>query len=110
MPKHASATGAVDPADLAPTVPDAAHRAPSKLQTIVDLLSRPDGAMLDELVTATAWQKHSIRGAMSSALKKKHHLQVSSRLIDGRGRVYRIEGDATAGQGTGSKDDLGGQS
>ena len=110
MPKHASATRPVDHADLAPNVVDAADRAPSKLQTIIALLRRPDGAILDELVTATGWQKHSVRGAISGALKKKHKLDVSSTVVEGRGRIYRIEGDATASTGASSNNDHGVQS
>lgn len=63
----------------------------TKLQTIIELLQRPDGALLEELESATSWQKHSVRGALSGALKKKHKLEISSNVIEGRGRVYRIE-------------------
>jgi hypothetical protein len=63
----------------------------SKLQTLVRLLQRPEGAVIDELVLATGWQKHSVRGAMSGALKKKHNHQISSVMTEGRRRVYRIE-------------------
>ena len=63
----------------------------TKLATIVDLLRRPDGALMDELVLATSWQKHSVRGAISGTLKKKHGLSIASAVIKGRGRVYRIE-------------------
>lgn len=65
--------------------------ASSKLQTLVRLLQRPEGAVIDELVLATGWQKHSVRGAMSGALKKKHNHQISSVMTEGRRRVYRIE-------------------
>ena len=57
----------------------------TKLQTIIQLLQRPDGALLDELVSATTWQKHSVRGAISGALRKKHKLQISSTVVEGRG-------------------------
>jgi hypothetical protein len=40
--------------------------------------------------SATGWQAHSVRGAISGALKKKLGLEVTSEKIDGRGRVYRI--------------------
>ena len=63
----------------------------SKLQAIVALMQRPQGATLEELASATGWQKHSVRGAISGALKKKHSYIISSTLVDGRGRVYRIE-------------------
>lgn len=67
----------------------------SKLGIVVACLRQPDGATLDELVEATGWQKHSVRGAISGALKVKHKLMVQSEVVDVKGRVYRItEGQA----------------
>lgn len=65
-------------------------RSGTKLAMVVDLLSREDGATIDEMVKATGWQSHSVRGAISGALKKKLGLMVTSEKIDGRGRVYRV--------------------
>ena len=61
----------------------------SKIEKIVALLRRPDGAALGELVRTTGWQKHSIRGALSGAIKK----QLGYALISLRSGVvhrYRI--------------------
>jgi hypothetical protein len=60
----------------------------SKLDTLVALLRQTMGASIDELATATAWQKHSVRGALAGTLKKKGHV-ISSNVIDGV-RRYRI--------------------
>ena len=57
---------------------------------LVELLRRDGGASLDELVQATGWQPHSVRGAISSTVRKKLGLTVVSETIEGRGRVYRI--------------------
>jgi hypothetical protein len=65
-------------------------RAGSKLALILELLGAPEGATVDELATATEWKKHSVRGALSGALKRKRNVELSSELVDGRGRVYRI--------------------
>jgi hypothetical protein len=73
--------------------PGAAHPA-SKQAVIIDLLKRRDGATIDDVMAATGWQAHSVRGAISGALKKKLGLAVSSENVDGRGRVYRIAADA----------------
>lgn len=62
----------------------------SKLDVLVALLRRQKGATIDELAAKTGWQKHSVRGAISGALKKKMGLVVQSETIDGRGRIYRI--------------------
>ena len=61
-----------------------------KLGLLVDLLSRPDGAAIDELSAATGWQAHSVRGAISGSLKKKFGLSIVSDKTEG-GRRYRIE-------------------
>ena len=62
--------------------------APSKLETILALLSRPDGASLAELVAATGWQAHSVRGALAGGLKRKG-FTIQSAKVDGM-RRYRI--------------------
>jgi len=62
----------------------------SKLSLLVALLSRETGSTLEEAAKATGWQHHSIRGAISGALKKKMGLTVASSITEGRGRVYRI--------------------
>jgi hypothetical protein len=36
------------------------------------------------------WRPHTVRGALAGALKKKLGLTVTSKKIDGRGRVYAI--------------------
>lgn len=69
-------------------------KAPSKQQILIDLLSRPNGATLDKMMKATGWQRHSVRGALSGALKKKRGLNVTSEKTDDRGRIYRIVEEA----------------
>ena len=67
-------------------------RANTKQATLIAMLRRPDGADLDEIAEATGWRKHTIRGAISGALKKKLGLQVTS-TRDGQGRrIYHITG------------------
>ena len=60
----------------------------SKLETLVTLLRQPTGATIAELAAATAWQTHSVRGALAGTLKKKGHV-ISSDVVDGV-RRYRI--------------------
>jgi hypothetical protein len=66
-----------------------------KLGQLVRLLQRPDGATLDDMIAATGWQAHSVRGAMSGSLKKKLGLDITSTKTEA-GRVYRIEPGAGA--------------
>ena len=54
------------------------------------MLQQPDGASLDEIVAATGWQAHTVRGAIAGALKKKLRLTITSEKVEGRGRVYWV--------------------
>lgn len=65
----------------------------SKLGILIAAMRRKKGATIDDLMEATGWQAHSVRGAISGALKKKLGLGVLSEPVDGRGRVYRIDGE-----------------
>ncbi len=67
-------------------------RADSKQAKLIEMLKRPDGATIDEIVKKFEWQPHTVRGAIASALKKKLGLDVQSEKIEGRGRVYHIAG------------------
>jgi hypothetical protein len=60
-----------------------------KLGTVVALLGGRTGASIEELGQATGWQPHSVRGAISGALKKKYGLAILSENIDGT-RRYRL--------------------
>jgi hypothetical protein len=59
-----------------------------KLATMIELLGRPEGATIEQLVGATGWLSHSVRGAMAGSLKKKHGLAIIS-AKEGGVRVYR---------------------
>lgn len=62
----------------------------TKLALLTDLLRRKAGATITEASEATGWLPHSVRSAISGALKKRLQLAVLSESVDGRGRVYRI--------------------
>jgi hypothetical protein len=67
----------------------AAARHGSKTAKVLDLLQRPGGVILKELIKATGWQAHSVRGFMSGTVGKKMGISVeSSARTDGE-RVYR---------------------
>ena len=65
------------------------HQTPNKLATMIALLRERRGATIARLINATGWQAHSVRGAISGAIKKKHGLKVES-TPSADGRVYRI--------------------
>ena len=54
------------------------------------MLRAEGGATIDEIVAATGWQPHTVRGAFAGALKKKLGLEVTSEKVEGRGRVYSL--------------------
>lgn len=61
----------------------------SKEALVVAMLERPEGATVEQIMAATGWQRHTVRGAFAGALKKKLGLAVTSAKEDG-GRIYRI--------------------
>ncbi len=68
----------------------AGRRASTKLGQLEAMLRRPEGATLAQLSKTLGWQTHSVRGAMSGALKKKRSLDVTASKDEGADRVYRI--------------------
>jgi hypothetical protein len=68
-----------------------AKAATTKQAQVIEMLQRPAGATIDEIIALTAWQRHTVRGLIAGALKKKLGLDVISETAK-RGRVYRIVG------------------
>jgi len=62
----------------------------TKHAQLLQLLSRPEGASIEELTRATNWQQHSVRGFLAGTVKKKMGLAVTSSKADGELRRYRI--------------------
>jgi hypothetical protein len=62
----------------------------SKTARILELLKRPGGATLQELMKMTGWQAHSVRGFVSGTFGKKMGLQVESAKREDGERVYSI--------------------
>ena len=56
---------------------------PSKHAIFMDLLGQPDGATLNQLMDATGWQAHSVRGFISGFIKKKRGLTIVSEKREG---------------------------
>ena len=57
---------------------------------MIEMLKRPEGATIEQIGEEFGWQKHTVRGAISGALRKKLGLNITSGKIDGQ-RTYRIE-------------------
>jgi hypothetical protein len=88
-PKAPTATRAVKTKGT--NKPDGQPRSPrphSKQATLIDLLTRPQGASLDQLVDAMGWQRHSVRAALA-LMKPNFGIEIASEKIDGV-RTYRL--------------------
>lgn len=62
----------------------------TKLERLIALLSQPNGATIGEMMTATGWQQHSVRGFLAGTVKKKMGLALTSSKVAGNARRYRI--------------------
>jgi|SRR5450759_1777671 hypothetical protein len=62
----------------------------TKHERIIAMLRTPAGATIASLVTATEWQRHSVRGFLAGIVRKKLGLNLVSEQTD-KGRVYRIK-------------------
>lgn len=60
-------------------------KAPSKLDLVENLLLASGGTSIAEIMEATGWQQHSVRGAIAGALKKRGII-VTSEKVDGTRR------------------------
>ncbi|WP_444452262.1 DUF3489 domain-containing protein [Rhodobacter capsulatus] len=72
------------------TAKHVAIRAGTKQAQIIAMLQRPEGATVADMVEATGWLAHTVRGSISGALKKKLGLPITAEKVEGRGTVYRI--------------------
>jgi len=62
----------------------------TKLAALVMALRRPQGATSLQLMLATGWQPHTVRGAISGMLRKKLGLNVLLAHNDSGERVYKV--------------------
>jgi len=84
-PTKAKAAKAATANDAAPPARDG-----SKKAIVLDMLKRPDGATLADIMSATAWQAHSCRGFISGSLGKKMGLTVESFKRPDGVRAYKV--------------------
>ena len=88
VPDQAGSVADSKDGNIKPTVPVVAlARAGTKAALLMDLLSREDGATLDDLTRATGWLPHTVRAALSGLRKKGH--AITSEKVDGV-RAWRI--------------------
>ncbi len=87
-PKKAKATKEAKLKDDA-TGPKGAREG-SKKAIVLDMLKRPAGATLADIMSATGWQAHSVRGFISGSLSKKMGISVESFKSESGDRAYRV--------------------
>ena len=63
----------------------------SKTAKILDLLKRPGGVTSQQLIKATGWLPHSVRGFLSGTISKKMGLTLTSSKGDDGERIYSVE-------------------
>ena len=99
-PAKGKATKKTTPAKKAPKAAKGAKQAKaaggaregSKTATVVALLERKGGATLAEVMKATGWQAHSVRGFVSGTLGKKMGRTVESTKREDGERLYQLKG------------------
>ncbi len=62
----------------------------TKHAQLLQLLNRPEGASIEDMMQATEWQQHSVRGFLAGTVKKKMGLPLTSSKAEGDVRRYRI--------------------
>ena len=63
----------------------------TKQERVLTLLSQPDGVSIEEMMQATDWQQHSVRGFLAGTVKKKLGFSLTSVKRNDGVRRYRIE-------------------
>src|SRR5580692_9714399 len=66
------------------------HKSASKQDQMLDLLRRKQGVTLNELLKASGWQAHSVRGFLAGTVKKRLGLTLTSDNLKDGERHYAI--------------------
>jgi hypothetical protein len=73
-----------------PTKPAPRERSETKQAKVIAMLKRPAGATVEQIVKATDWRPHTVRGFFAGALKKRLGIEVTSEKTDSGKRLYRV--------------------
>jgi len=60
-------------------IPELGTKLSSKIASVIEMLSRQQGATIAELIDATGWQAHTVRAALTGLRKKGHDITRGSR-------------------------------
>jgi hypothetical protein len=78
------------PEQVKKTAMPAATRAGSKAELVLGLLRAKNGTTLAEIMTATGWQRHSVRGFLSGTIVKKMGRTIDTGKNDAGERTYKL--------------------
>lgn len=84
-------TSAATPAKVPPKSDETKVARVTKQERLLTLLSQAKGASIEELMQATDWQQHSVRGFLAGTVKKKLGFSLTTSKAAGDVRRYRIE-------------------
>ena len=84
--------------------PPVKHRAGSKQARVIEMLMKPEGTTIGDIMKATDWQQHSVRGFFAGIIRKKLKLTLTSEATEA-GRIYKVTGNAASTASTRSKSD-----
>ena len=71
------------------------HRAGSKQAQVIEMLMKPEGTTIDDIMQTTDWQQHSVRGFLAGIVRKKLRLTLISEAAEA-GRIYKVTGNAAS--------------
>jgi hypothetical protein len=89
--KRGRPTKAAATSTSAPTAAPRKSRTDTKQAQVIAMLRRKQGATIAQIVEASGWRSHTVRGFFAGALKKKLGLTVTSEKVEGSERVYRLD-------------------
>lgn len=78
-------------AEATPKIDEAKAKRVTKQERVLRLLSRSEGASIEEIMQATDWQQHSVRGFLAGTVKRKLGFPLTSSKSNDDVRRYRIE-------------------
>lgn len=93
-PKRPSASTAKSRGTNAKAAPAPPKPAVTKQSQLLALLRSPRGGTIEQMITLTGWQAHTVRGTISGVVRKRLKLNVvTTAAANGGARTYRIVGE-----------------
>jgi predicted HTH transcriptional regulator len=62
----------------------------TKQAQVIEMLRRPEGASLQQIMEVTGWQMHTARSVLSRTIQKDLGIHLISEKTSGSERIYRV--------------------